>query len=30
VRDVKLERVDVAGCIRFSYVGRNEGDRVTD
>lgn len=28
-RDVKLERVDVDGRIRFTYVARNEADRVT-
>jgi hypothetical protein len=29
VRDVKLDRVDADGRIRFTYVGRNEADRVT-
>ncbi len=28
LRDVKLERVDRDGRIRFSYVARNEADRV--
>jgi hypothetical protein len=28
LRDVKLERVDTGGRIRFSYVALNERDRV--
>ena len=30
LRDVKLERVDPDGRIRFSYVALNERDRVTE
>lgn len=30
LHDVKLERVDVDGRIRFSYVGRYEADRVVE
>lgn len=30
LRDVKLDRVDVDGRIRFTYVGMNERDRVLE
>jgi hypothetical protein len=30
LHDVRLERVDVDGRIRFSYVGRYEADRVVE
>jgi hypothetical protein len=30
LRDVKVERVDGDGRIRFTYVARNEADRVTE
>jgi hypothetical protein len=30
LHDVNLERVDVDGRIRFTYVTRNEADRVTE